>query len=537
MPDKSSPTANQCREAIFSAFISDDEALLSNAVAFIYGMVINSEATKPLLHETGLEPRRIRKTHRLLDALTNMGSQSKNASPKRHSVPIPARSGSMSESGSVTSSSVAFSSPLWWQTAVEDTPSVDSPTRPKSSELYNRLLEKTATEAIRPHNPASKHHKMILVRLSPESENAVDSLEKHERQRIIVELTDASAAHSSESQQPKSQSLFSSLQEKDEHSVESKDDTTEGDYAFELVGILLDLLQSRPSKRIITMHMVMRLLLELLSPSRDDPPLLHESHVHMLANAMSQSVGKIREGWDSDADMLALYNVWQHEYQQFMQLIDTKSDVLMSDASQLLSSHLETQSVLDEIEYFRRRPLNDAEAMQVQLHTVILLHHIYHLFQQRDRPSVIANMLSICPEHDEGTEVSMQGRDVIRCNVIETRQNGILVSVERFLFFHSDDAHLYIVSRSLNRTGHAIINHALPLLYTRTMEKPDNRYTLRLVSERKNVRGFVTTMFDESLVFGDHMKCGEVKKLIDGKISAAVKKKTKQMERVIGIGQ
>ena len=64
----------------------------------------------------------------------------------------------------------------------------------------------------------------------------------------------------------------------------------------------------------------------------------------------------------------------------------------------------------------------------------------------------------------EDDEIRMEGRDVIKCAFLSKAAVGLAPgpSADRFIFWEND--YMYIVSRSL-KTGCAVVNHALPLVY------------------------------------------------------------------------
>ncbi|KAL0488727.1 hypothetical protein AKO1_002737, partial [Acrasis kona] len=265
---------NSCKEAIYEALSerNQDEGLLCASLCLLYAIITNKVVPEQVLDEAKLTPRRMKKTHRLLDALLGSNQES---------------------------------------TTINDAPTDDP----------DPLIRVRITRLRTPKNPnhslkVTLSHNMILI--PPSSASSLSN-----RQHLSSNV----------------------------------------DYAYQVVDLLLNLLKNNKLKKIITYHLILQLLLELLSV-KNGSVSLHDSHISLLCDSLQASTLSVKQLYQQQ-DWFELFCKLQCQHDSFLQLIDTKPDLLISNI-QIINDFADS-------DYFYISPKSQQESERIILHSFIAI--------------------------------------------------------------------------------------------------------------------------------------------------------------------
>ncbi|KAL9643434.1 hypothetical protein ABK040_010049 [Willaertia magna] len=337
--------------------------------------------------------------------------------------------------------------------------------------------------------------------------------------------------------------------------IEINEDKEDNDF----ITIILNLIEDNQSKRINTLHLIFRILFEMLfDMSINKVDKLKDNHVKLFKIILNNSLDKCRK-YFNEIDIFEFLDYFQLEFSQFQRLFSTKCELLLSDTTVLLSNHLD-----------------NIDKMKYDIHLFILIYnllssHIVLMNQVLEENDILPLTIAIHPkpEYQVGDEAILTNRETIRCCVTSPQSSpstptssspttsssrkiqksnslGSLPSNnnnnnnngysrnDRHLFF--DDNFLYIVVVDVNRIGYGIVEELINLATLQIKTSEQNRFSMRLISEQKQLYSSLPmVLFDKKLVFDDFKIAKEVKTILENKMEDCKLFKKQQFKKILKI--
>ncbi|KAF0985135.1 hypothetical protein FDP41_000174 [Naegleria fowleri] len=331
---------------------------------------------------------------------------------------------------------------------------------------------------------------------------------------------------------------------------------------YEFYSTLWRLVSERIPNRINTLHIIYRIFSHLWSDLSINNIAIAKQHFP----AMKKTIASSREillKLISESDIFEFMDNFQLEYTQYQRLNSLRPDAIISDIAVLINYEKDesSDSIFDQIP-LQRSSSNIENSNRFSIHEFLLIYEFLSkskiLTQSilgREETISLGSIVQPKPEYLPEDEAVMVNRETIRCSITSPQSlplppvtqsspkkvprtpNGGGTPTKkdnremRHIFF--DNNFLYIVTVDINRVGFGIVEETIPLFSVQVKTNEQNKFSLRLVAEKKQALASPLILFDKKLVFDDFKIAKEVKAVIEKKLEECRQLKLSEFKKAL----